>query len=788
MSLLGIRWAVIFFVLLIGVCCPAQAQITFQLVNYQGVEDMSEQYQKTGNFPFVGDSPTPGPSSYSNSLTLTDEDLTASTAMSDQVTSSADQNSLSFVCSASFSASLIPWGLYGADIYSATPNWKLNGQVNLSSPTSMRYAVSVSVTNNLAPYPYWQGRAGTSLGVSGTYTGILSSGNSDFEATTYGTDLMGENGTYPGYPPPPNTAPYYYSIYSSVSVQATFQVLPNNGNPVAPGGPGEPGGTQPTSGNAIWAQAQSGNWSTEINWMENVLPASGIDTFFDTGSSTPYTVNLTGASAAKSLTLQGDNVTLAIGGNTLSVGGTVTVDGFGGQTGSLTVEGPGTLSAGGGVTVTSAGKLGGSATIVGNVTNSGILQPDATNSFAINGNYTQMPSGALNVLINGTPASGSYGSVTVGGAAALAGNLNVTLGNNQGADFLPSNSDTYTAVLSGQPTTGTFANSANGLIAAKFTSNSNSANNNSAGLFSITYNNNSVTLSNFHQVDYLGIGVNFPNIPAIPPSTEPVSTLRMGGQDVLNMENALFDQFAIPITLDATNSVAYNNTMIQNGLQTFSEHFNNGVGANDTIIIELASHGTLSADGTTEEFQISGNTNGTGTNNGFISATDLADQFAAVLPASAQKIILVDCCDSGAFIDALQASGLENYGVLTSDTAEPGMPMLSYSAPDGTGLFSDGIEKELNNGVYNLAQIAATLNSPGFDSDLDGQTLNLEDNGSSVFNGLSASSFESSGFNADLVGASILSVPEPASDAVLICAATILLWRRRRISRADLSS
>jgi hypothetical protein len=133
-----------------------------------------------------------------------------------------------------------------------------------------------------------------------------------------------------------NAANFTATASGSFATEMSVQTLLASAVPI--------GGQQPTSGNAIWNQPISGDWSNQTSWMQNVLPASGIDVFLNTSSSKAYSVNLGTNSAAKSLILQGDTVTLATHGNTVTAG-FLTVDGFGNRTGSLVLGGAGTLSA-----------------------------------------------------------------------------------------------------------------------------------------------------------------------------------------------------------------------------------------------------------------------------------------------------------------------------------------------------------------------------------------------------------------------------------------------------------
>jgi uncharacterized repeat protein (TIGR03803 family) len=204
-----------------------------------------------------------------------------------------------------------------------------------------------------------------------------------------------------------------------------------------------------------WAQPISGTWSVGSNWNTSTVPQSNIDAHFSTGGTTPYTVGLTGPSAANNLTVAGDNVTLAVGHNELALAGSLIVSESGNLAGALLVTGTkGSIVAPGGVFVGSVSSTPKSAsltingtTITGNVTNHGSFQPlgsptvggnvtnngqfstwvrngaGAGNVVTINGDYTQTPSATLSMQVAGPT---SYDQVNVSGTARLAGTLDIS--------------------------------------------------------------------------------------------------------------------------------------------------------------------------------------------------------------------------------------------------------------------------------------------------------------------------------------------------------------------------
>jgi hypothetical protein len=118
----------------------------------------------------------------------------------------------------------------------------------------------------------------------------------------------------------------------------------------------------------------------------------------------------------------------------VEVGGTLTVvgdsNGFNqtqGASGSPVTQVDGTLNVPNGFNLR-AGVLGGTGTVVGNVNNTGGAVAPGAGTLTINGNYTQRPSGVLDVLLAGTTA-GAYSQLDAAGAASLDGALDITTQN-----------------------------------------------------------------------------------------------------------------------------------------------------------------------------------------------------------------------------------------------------------------------------------------------------------------------------------------------------------------------
>ena len=95
--------------------------------------------------------------------------------------------------------------------------------------------------------------------------------------------------------------------------------------------------------------------------------------------------------------------------------------------GAFTQTAGSTLLSGGGISAgtlsINGGSLGGAGTVTGNVSNAAAVSPGASaGTLVITGNYTQTATGVLNIEIG----AASYDVLQVGGAATLAGTLNIT--------------------------------------------------------------------------------------------------------------------------------------------------------------------------------------------------------------------------------------------------------------------------------------------------------------------------------------------------------------------------
>ncbi|HEX8600521.1 MAG TPA: S-layer homology domain-containing protein [Chloroflexia bacterium] len=99
------------------------------------------------------------------------------------------------------------------------------------------------------------------------------------------------------------------------------------------------------------------------------------------------------------------------------------------QTAGTTRLNGGNIAAGGAFNL-AGGNLVGVGTVFANVSNAGVVAPGASpGSLTVNGNYTQMSAGALNIEIGGPAAGTQHDALIVTGVANLAGKINLSLAN-----------------------------------------------------------------------------------------------------------------------------------------------------------------------------------------------------------------------------------------------------------------------------------------------------------------------------------------------------------------------
>ena len=199
------------------------------------------------------------------------------------------------------------------------------------------------------------------------------------------------------------------------------------------------------------------NVSTSLNQTGGSLSGSGATLLAPAATTT-----LGAVAVNRALTNQGS---LALNGSTLSAlltnSGGVSVSGSANanagiqqNAGFVNVPSGQTLGVGGTGLVLAGGTLKGGGTIVGNVNNqTGVVSPGASPGIlTITGNYTQSPTGTLNVEIAGTTPGTQYDQLIVSGTATLDGNLSVSLL----SGFIPSAGNTFNVLQAGS-VSGTFA-------------------------------------------------------------------------------------------------------------------------------------------------------------------------------------------------------------------------------------------------------------------------------------------------------------------------------------------
>ena len=148
----------------------------------------------------------------------------------------------------------------------------------------------------------------------------------------------------------------------------------------------------------------------------NLLSGGGTIDVSTAGATFAVTSPINGSG---SLTKAGPGTLIFTGANVYS-GGTTINDGN-----LLADNTSGSAIGSGAVTVNSGGVLGGNGTIVGDVTNAGVLAPGASvGTLNIDGNYTQSAAGTLQFDL---ASASSFDQLNVGGAAALAGALELSL-------------------------------------------------------------------------------------------------------------------------------------------------------------------------------------------------------------------------------------------------------------------------------------------------------------------------------------------------------------------------
>ncbi len=496
------------------------------------------------------------------------------------------------------------------------------------------------------------------------------------------------------FPPLPPLPPYF----SSGSPGYSYGVQDMFGNETSPGGLILGGSPAPfTIATAAasfpisvgWANPVNGTWSVASNWTPANVPTSTISANFNTGSTAPYTVTLSGSAAANNVTVEGDSVTLNLGSNQLALAGALSISGSGGQPGSLTIAGTtgssavvaGGVGVGlptdsvptsiarynrlsilqgatltGNVTTNPSGQLLGNGTIVGNIVNGGVVSPGSSTTpgqLLIGGNYSQSASGALNIRVNGTSASGNFDSLAVTVGASLNGKLGVTtFGSSASPGYLPYN-DTFNIVTAGGSMSGTFSN-APAVVQTSFAGDGNTS-----GVFDVSYGSSGVALTDFHQVHVLSYGVNF-------------TDGSLSGGSAASMVSGAFTNVAGVVdntAISLSSSQSNNGQALLTNISAMAANVHSG----DTCIFFITSHGQHSSLQNGEEAPISTQkdvnmmiTAGTTSSptdlylsdgGSFLSGATLAKAFSSANWVGVNKLFVVDSCYAGGLWFGPSATG-----------------------------------------------------------------------------------------------------------------------------------
>jgi len=175
---------------------------------------------------------------------------------------------------------------------------------------------------------------------------------------------------------------------------------------------------------ALTSVTQQGPWDVEatnggtldLGGLSNLTSTQGI-AITDTGGSTLLDGELTSLSGVD-VTLDGTDTQVAAAWK--SFAGSITLTG---GSEALTNVSSASFS---GIQIAAGSTLNLPAS-TGNVTNTGVLTIDPSGELNIAGNLTLTSASTLNEQISGTPASGQFGQIAVGGTVMLAGTFNLDL-------------------------------------------------------------------------------------------------------------------------------------------------------------------------------------------------------------------------------------------------------------------------------------------------------------------------------------------------------------------------
>ncbi len=155
--------------------------------------------------------------------------------------------------------------------------------------------------------------------------------------------------------------------------------------------------------------------------------------------------------SAGGMTSFGFNIAFSNSGTVNAQNGTLSFNDFDQSAGSTNMSG-GNLT---GAININGGSLSGAGTIAGNLFNGGVVNVGGSGTagtMIITGNYTQAPTGTLNIELGGLTAGTQFDRVTISQGATLNGALNVTLINS----FVPTTGNTF-QIMTYLSHTGTFS-------------------------------------------------------------------------------------------------------------------------------------------------------------------------------------------------------------------------------------------------------------------------------------------------------------------------------------------
>lgn len=270
------------------------------------------------------------------------------------------------------------------------------------------------------------------------------------------------------------------------------------------------------------------------------------------------------------------------------------------------------------------------------------------------------------------------------------------------------------------------------------------------------------TLSSLGRLDYFGIGVNWATV------TPPGSVGLRGDNCAASLNNTLQSDLSstfnpsasITVSLDASRSSIDNLSTVT----TVFDEFKNVVCPNDIVVFYVNSHA-----GNDGVFGIQISLASDYGNNPVFAGPEIAE-LLNLLPASSKKVVILDCCHGGGIANYLVGAAPNTSALAASAGTLEYIGNIVYGGEtvyynDGTSVFTDGLITCLNNGVFNLNQIAADIYGDAFGMYVSviGQSLNLQDTGSAVFTGLQPQLWESTGFSGNLGSNAVAGLAFPPS-------------------------